>query len=344
MRIGINFPEEKISKLFDVLDFEDERTLDDILVEMLNVGINSSDLLFVALQKLEEMGVARGAGGKIILDQPMTNDVKEELRKHLMTFLERNTSKLFVTPLEVAKYYQCPRRLFLEKVVLSRQEKEREGRTWDGEVIHKSTYLMVKNIMRQDLVEELPSLINTVFREYKGRYTITLDEVEEFLITFLDFIRKNKFRFLFPETTIVSFKMGIMGTPDLIAIDKKRDIVPIDLKLGRMHSKLKEEHVLQNVGEGLLAESFFRKNIEKCYLVYYSSRDIADIKLSRRLKERFTDYKSQIVRMIRNGRVPPKSSLPNYTRRVCPGCHVRRVCEHIEQLRKAVNRPRKRRQ
>ena len=58
--------------------------------------------------------------------------------------------------------------------------------------------------------------------------------------------------------------MGIMGTPDLIAIDKKRDIVPIDLKLGRMHSKLKEEHVLQNVGEGLLAESFFRKNIEKC--------------------------------------------------------------------------------
>lgn len=342
MRIGVSFPKEKISKLFDVLDFSDERTLDDILVDMLNFGINSSDLLFVSLQKLEEMGIARGSAGKIVFDQPLTNEAKTELEKHLEVFLERNSNKLFVTPLEVAKYYQCPRRLFLEKVVLSRQEKESEGRTWDGEVIHKSTYLMIKNIMRENIVEELPNLIKTVFKEYRGRYTITLEEVEDFLLTFLDFIKKNKFRFLFPETTIVSFKMGIMGTPDLIAISNKGDIVPIDLKLGGVRSKLKEEHVLQNVGEGLLAESFFRKNIDKCYLVYYSSRDIADIKLTRRLKERFLDYKTQIVRMIRSGRIPPMSNLPNFRKRVCPGCHVRKVCDHIEKLRAAVAKQRKR--
>ena len=336
MRIGVEFPKEKILQLINLLDFEGEKLLDEILVKLLSLGINSSDLLFVALQKLEEMDIVKGSGGKIKISRILSKEEKEDLFEHLDNFIKKNSLKLFLTPLEVAKFFQCPRRLFLEKIVLSKQHKESKGRAWDGEIVHKSVYLLLKNILREDLTEIIPLLVKKVLKEYQGKYTLNEKEVEEFLFTFYEFVRKENFRYIFPETTIISFKIGLMGTPDIIAINSKWEIIPIDLKLGELKNEVKKEHILQNVGEGLLAESFFRKKVERCVLVYYTSKNIAEVKLEKKLKSKFMDLKKRIIRMIKYGRIPPKSNLQNYQKRVCPGCHVKHACKHIEELRKAL--------
>lgn len=340
MRIGIEFPENTFQKLVEIIDVisVEERSIDDILITLLNSQITSSDLLFVALQKLEEMKIVRGTAGKIKVTRPLSMNEKNELINHVKNFVEKNSSKLFLTPLEISKFFQCPRRLFLEKIVLSKQQKEKRGRTWDGEILHKSVYLLIRNLLREDLKEEIPLLVEKVLKEYEGKYTLEKEEMIDFLFRFLDFIREENFKIILPETTFISFKLGLMGTPDIVAIKEDGEIIPIDLKLGELKEKIKEEHLIQNIGEGLLVESFFRKKVERCILIYYSTKNIGEIKLQKKFKKKFLDLKKRIVRTIKYGKIPSKSVLPNFTKRVCPGCHVKEVCEHIEKLKKAVKK------
>jgi CRISPR/Cas system-associated exonuclease Cas4 (RecB family) len=148
-------------------------------------------------------------------------------------------------------------------------------------------------------------------------------------------IKEENFANIFTEKTLQSFKVGLVGTPDMICIKEDGQIIPVDIKLGRL-SRLgvKDEHLLQNVGEAILTENFFRKKVLMSYLIYFGSNSLVKIDIDEKMKKKFLNYKKQIEKICRIGNIPEMSTLPNFKRRVCPGCHVKPACDNIETLRR----------
>ncbi|MCD6403158.1 MAG: PD-(D/E)XK nuclease family protein [Candidatus Aenigmarchaeota archaeon] len=341
MRIGVEINERIFSRIFKILNDHVSETvkLEDLLLELLENGINSSDYLFLILSKLEKRGFVKGGKGQVEILKVVDKETRKEIKEDVILELERN-KKIFVTPLEVAKFYQCPRRLYLEKVTMSRQFKKERGRVWDGEALHLSAKLFVENLLRapvENLIERVPSL---ALEKYKGQVTINKNDLKEFLRNFYDLINQEKFKLIFTERTLESLKLGLVGTPDIIAKKENGEYIAIDIKLGKFDRRkgVKKEHLLQNIGEALLIESFFRTRVKKIYLVYFQSNTVVDINLNDMLRDEFLRFKKSLERVVTKNVIPRKSKLPNAKNRVCKGCHVKPVCENIEELLKLKKR------
>ena len=247
----------------------------------------------------------------------------------------KKSRKLFVTPLEVSKFYQCPRRLFLEKITLSKQVKERKGRVWDGEVVHLAVNLLVKRFMKGDVEESIEEVAKMALSKYEGKTELDKGKLIDFLSRLHGFLKGENLKSIFTEKTFESFRHGLIGTPDLVAIRQDFDVIPMDVKLGKLSRRgIKEEHLLQCVGESILVEDFFRKRVNLAYIIYFQSNSLARINITRSMKSKFLEYKRGIEKMCRIERIPMKSRLPNYRRRVCLGCHVKEACENIESLKR----------
>ncbi len=335
MRVGVEFKDKDIHTIIQILNSNvgKEIRIDDLLVQALMKNICSSDLVFLVLQRLEEGNYIKGKRGSLLVNEEIEREEAEKISRIVLNKLSRS-KKLFVTPLEVGKFFQCPRRLFLEKVVLSRQYKERKGKTWDGEAIHLAVNIFIKNLAKMQIEQLMEEAARRAVEKFKERVTIRKGEIIDFLERFYELIKKEGFSYIFTEKTFESIKVGLVGTPDIVGI-KASEIIPIDIKLGELSKKgVKEEHLLQSVGESILVEEFFRKKVSFSYLIYFGSKSLVKIKLTNELRRKFLNYKRGIERMCKLGRIPGKGKLPNLERRVCLGCHVRPSCENIEMLRR----------
>jgi CRISPR/Cas system-associated exonuclease Cas4 (RecB family) len=336
VRVGTGEKSKDISIVIQTLNAHEgeEVRLDDILIRLLVKNITSSDILFLVLQNLEEDGYVKGLKGVIKILRKVDNEKTRELIRKINSNLAKNR-KLFVTPLEVGKFYQCPRRLFLEKIVLAKQYKEEVGKTWDGEAIHLAINIFVKNLVKKDVKELISEAVKIAMDKYRGKITINEERLKDFLQKFYDFIKEENFSRIFTEKTFESFKIGLIGTPDLVCVKEDGSIVAIDIKLGRLDRKgIKKEHLLQIVGEAILIEDFFRKAVNSCYIIYFESDSLARVDINKEMKRRFLDYKRGIERICKFRHVPEKGKMPNLERRVCLGCHVRPSCENIEALQR----------
>lgn len=309
-----------------------EILIEDLLLELLKKGVASSDYLFIILSKLQERKLVDGRHGILFVKERIGDRLLNEL-KNKVTYEVYKKKRIFVTPLEVGKFYQCPRRFYLEKVVLSRQFKRERGRVWDGEALHLAVKMFIDDITEKNVDGRITKIAKTSMKKYEGKTTITEKSVIDFLIKLHDLVEEENFDFLISERTLLSLKTGIMGTPDIVAKNKNGEFVPIDIKLGRIDRRgVKKEHLLQNVGEALLVEDFLRKKINSTYLVYFQASSAIKIKLTDGMKKEFMLFKKELERTSTKKIIPHMSRLENARARVCRGCHVRPACENIEEL------------
>lgn len=334
MKIGVEDKLKDINVIFKILRRKvgKEVKLDEILEEMLTKNVSSSDILFFLLQNLRRKGYLEGKKGIISIVKPI-EDEETNLREEIRRRIER-INKLFVTPLEVAKFYQCPRRFWLEKVVLSKQFKEKRGKVWDGEVIHLAVRLFVTRLEKMEVQRCIESAAEDALRKYEGKAELKKERLVDFLKKLSEFLTEEEFVKIFPEKVIESFRIGLSGSPDLIGIREDGSLVAIDIKAGGVGRRIKKEHLLQNIGESLLVENYFRRRVDECYLIYFGSDSLVRVRISKEMKDEFLRYKNLIAKFVSSRKIPPKSKLPNYKKRVCKGCHVKPACDNIESLRR----------
>jgi CRISPR/Cas system-associated exonuclease Cas4 (RecB family) len=334
MRTGIEIDLRDIIKILKTINshFNQEISIDDILLEILKKGVTSSDYLFILLSKLQEKKFIDGKGGILSIREKVGEKILNELKDKLMHEIS-SKRRVFVTPLEVGKFYQCPRRFYLEKVVLSRQFKRGRGRVWDGEALHSAVKMFIDKITEKNIDELITEIARESMKKYEGKTTISEKSIVDFLIKLHGLMKEENFDFLLPERTLLSLKKSLMGTPDIIAKNKDNEFVPIDIKLGRIDRRgIKKEHLLQNIGEALLIEDFLRKKINSTYLVYFQASSAIKVELTDEMKKEFMSFKKELERMSTKKIIPHMSRLENARARVCKGCHVRPACENIEKL------------
>ncbi len=338
MRFGIEFEESIFGKIFKLLKQQEgkELKIDDLLKSCIESGIISSDYLFLILQELSFRKIIESSRG-IVKIGSIPQDAIESTKNRVIEKIRR-IRKIFVTPLEIAKFYQCPRRLWLEKIVLSKQEKEKVGKVWDGEAVHLAVKLMIEN-MQKEKDEDFLILkaSEEALMKYEGMVQLEKKVLEDFLRKFMELIKDENFTSIYSERTIESLKEGIVGSVDVIGF-KDSEIVPMEIKYAAFKGKMKKEHLLQAIGESILVSSYFRKEVRYSYIVYFQTNSLIKIELNENLVSQFFRLKKQMQRFYSIGKIPPKSRLPNYIKRVCQGCHVKRACDNIEVLRRASKR------
>lgn len=336
MRIGIDVKEKDIDFILSILSSHHEISIDEILLQMLKKNISSSDILFILLEILTQNGYVTGSKGILKVVRPMDKRESDKIKRNLIKSLSRS-KKVFVTPLEVGKFFQCPRRVWLEKVVVSTQKKEEKGKVWDGEALHFAINQFVKNLEKEEISAAVQTAVESALEKYAGKTELSKEKLTEFLNKFYEFVKEEEINVVFTEKMLESFSEGLIGTPDIIGIKKDGKIVPIDIKLGHLGKRLKKEHLLQIVGESILTEKFFRKQVEVAYLIYFESNSLVKIILRQEMKRAFLRYKINLVKTLKSNCIPTISRLPNFKRRVCPGCHVKHVCENIEMLKRCMS-------
>jgi CRISPR/Cas system-associated exonuclease Cas4 (RecB family) len=334
VRFGIEFEEDVLDKVSNLLKkFEGkELKLDELLKLSLENGIKSSDYIFLILQELSSRKIIESSKGMIKLGS-ISQEAIEVIKNRI---IERTKSikKIFVTPLEVAKFYQCPRRLWLEKIILSRQEKEKVGKVWDGEAAHLAVKIIIDNLQTEkDENFLILKASEEALRKYEGMVQLERKALEEFLRKFLELIKEENFLSIYSEKTLESIKDGIIGSIDFIGF-KEDQIVPIEFKYAEFKGKIKKEHLLQAIGESILVSNYFRREVGYSYILYFQTNSLVRVEISERLKREFFKLKRQIEMFYSIGKIPPKSKLPNYVERVCKGCHVKRACDNIELLKR----------
>jgi len=334
LRIGTTVKEKDVDFIISLLNSRKEIRVDEVLLQMLRKNISSSDILFILLQILTRDGYVESSKGVLKVVKPIDEREVYTAKNRLIECFSKNT-KVFVTPLEIGKFFQCPRRIWLEKVVMSTQKKEERGKTWDGEALHFAINQLIKNLEKEELSAAVEKAVNNALEKYAGKIEIEREKLMDFLSRFYEFVKEEEIVTIFTEKLLESFSEGLVGIPDLIGIRKDGRIVPTDIKLGRLSRKgLKKEHVLQVVGEAILAEKFFRKHVEAAYLIYFESNSLVKIVIREDMKRDFLRYKRDLVKTFRSNYIPSISRLPNFEKRVCQGCHVKHACENIELLKR----------
>jgi CRISPR/Cas system-associated exonuclease Cas4 (RecB family) len=334
MRTEIEIDDRDIIKTVKTINnhLNQEILIDDLLLELSDKRVQSSDYLFIILSKLQKKKIVYGRHDHLFIRESIKENFLNYLKKELSIEI-LSKKRIFVTPLEIGKFYQCPRRFYLEKVVLSRQFKKEFGGVWDGEVLHLAVKTFIDSINEKDVDKSINKIARMSMEKYKGQTTITEKSIVDFLIKLNKLIEEENFNFLIPERTLLSIKRGVMGTPDIIAKNEKDEFVPIDIKLGRIDRMgIKKEHLLQNVGEALLVEDFFRKKIDRTYLIYFQADSAIKVDLTNGLKKGFMLLKKELERVSTKKIIPNMSRLENAESRVCKGCHVKPACDNIENL------------
>ncbi len=338
MRFGIEFEESILDKIFDILRKNEGKELrvDELLKFCFENGVNSSDYLFLVLQQLSAKKVIESSKG-IIKVGSISQDVIEDCKKRIEERVKR-IKKVFVTPLEIAKFYQCPRRLWLEKIVLSKQEKEKVGKTWDGEAVHLAIKLLIENMQKEkDENFLIAKASEHALKEYEGMVQLEKKDLEDFLRKFLELIRDENFDSIYSEKTIESLKEGIIGSVDVIGF-RNDSIVPIEIKYAAFNGRIKKEHLLQAIGESILVSSYFRREVRYSYIVYFQTNSLLKIEINENLLREFFKLRNQMKKLYSINKIPPKSKLPNFVKRVCQGCHVKRACDNIEIMKRSARR------
>ncbi len=340
MRFGVENKDKEINTTLNFLYRNSKKEIEifDSLVKLLKKNVSSSDIFFITLKELQKRNLISGKKGKVKifeLDRKELEEIKKIVEKKVYSI-----KKFFFTPLEIAKFYQCPRRLWLEKVVLSKQFKERKGKVWDGEAIHYATRLFVTCITKETSLRKVTKdVAEKTISTFKDRITLSKESIRIFLEKLFQFFSKENFVYVFAEKTLESFQLGLVGTPDLIGIRENGEVVSMDIKAGKIKGgRIKEEHLLQNVGESILVENFFRRKAKECYLIYFLSSSVAKIRINEDMKKSFLKYRKLIIKTLSSEKIPPKSKLPNFRKRVCKGCHVKPACDNIEFMRKFKKR------
>jgi len=333
MRFSVEYDENSFNKVIDVLkEFSNkEVSLFEIGKECLRRGVIFSDYLFVILQHLNIKKIVEAKKNVINIKGNLTEEVIEETKDLVKRKL--SVSKLFLTPLEVSKFFQCPRRLWLEKVVLSKQKKEKVGKVWDGEAVHLSIKNFFENIGKKEESLLLKESVEYGLKSFEGAVQIEEKEIEEIIKEFIEELKSENFDLILPERTIVSIKFGLVGSMDLIAF-RDNEVYPIEIKYAAYRGKLKKEHLIQGIGEVLLLNSYFRKNIKKFYIFYSQTKNLVEVNVKRRYILNFMKAVSKIFKVYSSQKIPPKSRLPNYKERVCKGCHVMHACNNIEVIKR----------
>jgi CRISPR/Cas system-associated exonuclease Cas4 (RecB family) len=334
MKIGIELDERFFYETLEIVSsLENEKDLDEILIELLLKNVYTSDILFVLLQKLSKEGYIVSANNKIKKEK----EINEEKKKEILSFLKNKfkdlTNKIFLSSLDISKYSQCPRRFFLEKVVKSQQKKS--SSSFEGEVFHKASYFLIKNYNKIPIEQLIPQVSERVLEEYKGKVRIEKEKIY-LSLSFLDkFIKKYNFKFLIPEPKIISIKNGLIASPDLIAISEN-EIIPIDLKMGSM--RVKEPLRIQLLSEAVTVESFFKKEIDKVMIVSLLKKKIFHLQINQEEKEKVFIIKKQIERSLLSNKIFPRSTIPNFRKLVCPFCHVKEICDEMEKIKKILQK------
>jgi len=334
MRTRIDVDLREIARIVKIINeySNEEISIKDFLVELLRHKVSSSDYLFIILSKLQEMGFVEGKYGTLKIKKNITDVLTKKLTNDLTKEISQKKI-ILVTPLELAKFYQCPRRFYLEKVVLSRQFKKEKGEVWDGEVLHLSVKLFIDNLMKKSVDELVNKVPKFALERFKDKATIKKEALSNFLLKLYQLIEDERFDFLISERTLLSIKRGLIGTPDIIGRRANGEYIPIDIKLGRIDRRgIKKEHLLQNVGEAILVEDFLRTKIDKSYLIYFQADSEIRVHLTDEMKKEFISYKKELERVSTRTIIPNTSRLQNSRTRVCKGCHVKHACDNIEEL------------
>jgi CRISPR/Cas system-associated exonuclease Cas4 (RecB family) len=332
MHFGLENFEESVQIIFEVLNsyIYEEKKIEDILIQLLTRNVSCSDLLFIILQKLKKNNSIQSGKGFIKVLRKIENQEIERIKKEISKDLNK---KLFITPLEVGKFFQCPRRLWLEKVTLSQQRKESVGKVWDGEAIHFAMKLLIRWFDKKNIEEVIEKSCKYTMKKYENKITLKSDDIKRFLKNSYNFLKNQNPLAIFSEKKIESLRIGLAGTPDIIVLGE--EIFPIDLKLGKF-KKVREENLLQMVGESLLVENFFRRKVKKCYLISFESNTATEFLITEKMKKEFLNYKKRIIRTLKSTQVPEKSKLTSYRKTICLTCHVKQACNNIENLKKVI--------
>ena len=200
--------------------------------------------------------------------------------------------------------------------------------------MHLAIKLMIDNMKKENDENFLVmKASHEALKKYEGMVQIDKKDLENFLRKFLGLIRDENFSVVYSERTIESLKVGIVGSVDVIGF-KNSEVVPIEIKYASFKGKMKKEHLLQAIGESILVGSYFRKEVKYCYVVYFQTSSLIKVEMNKSLISQFFSLKKQMKRFYSIGKIPPKSRLPNYIKRVCQGCHVKKACDNIEILRR----------
>lgn len=340
MRTEIEVDPREISGILRIINeyLNEKIFMKDLLIEILKKGVSSSDYLFIILSKLQDMGLVEGKHGVLFIKKKIDVDIDNRIKNNLIKEISKK-KKIFVTPLEVAKFYQCPRRFYLEKIVSSRQFKRKRGKVWDGEVLHLAVHIFIENLFKNEVEELIKKIPRFTLNKYIGKTTLSEKDIEDFLSKLHQLIREEKFNLLLSERTLLSIKDGLMGTADIIAKNEEDEFIPIDIKLGNIDRRgIKKEHLLQSTGEALLVEDFLRTRINASYLIYFQAGSAVKIKLDNLMKKEFISYKKMLEKVSIKKMIPSMSNLPNARNRVCKGCHVKPTCDNIEELNRLKGR------
>jgi len=334
MKVGIELDENVYLETLNIISsLEEEKSLDEILIELLSKKVFTSDILFVALEKLSKDGYISSNLNRIKLEKELNEEKRKEILEFLKSRFKTLTKKIFFSSLDISKYSQCPRRFFLEKVVKSQQKKT--SSSFEGEVFHKASYLLIKNYNKIPLEQLISQVSEKVLEEFKNKVKIEREKIV-FSLGFLDrFIKKFRFKYLIPEPKIISIKNGLIASPDLIGINEN-GIIPIDLKMGSL--RVKEALRIQLLAEAVTLEGFFKKEINEVMIVSLLKKKIFRLRINNEEKEKVFIIKRQIEKSLLSNKIFPISNLPNFRRLVCPFCHVKEICDEIEKTRKILQK------
>jgi len=335
MKIGIELDERIFQETLDIVcSIEKEKTLDEILVELLSRKVHTSDILFILLQKLSKEGYIFSDVNKIRKEKNIEEEKKKEILNYLKNRVESIVkNKIFFSSLDISKFSQCPRRFFLEKVVKSQQKKTRSS--FEGEVFHKASYLLIKNYNKIPLEQLISQVSEGVLSEFKDKVKVEKSAILSSLGFLDEFIRRHRFRFLISEPKIISIKSGLIASPDLIGISEN-EIIPIDLKMGSL--RVKEALKIQLLSEVVVVENFFKKEVNSAMIVSLLKRKVFRLEISQEEKQKVYAIKRQIERSLLNNKIFPISNLPNFRRLICPFCHVKDICDEIEKAKKILSK------
>ncbi|MEM5829996.1 MAG: Dna2/Cas4 domain-containing protein [Candidatus Aenigmatarchaeota archaeon] len=334
MKLKIEVDKKTLEKSVEIIDFIGKKTIDNLLFEFLNNKIYITDILFLALDKLNRDEKIVSKANEIEKNDFLDENYKGELIKYLERKISELGNKPFFTSLEVSKFYQCQRRFFLEKVVHSRQKKSEKS--YKGEVFHKSISNFITNYNKYvDNIEVLASMVTeNVIKEYEKKVKIDKSEVLKYLYQIDSFIRKQNFKYIISEPILISIKYGIIGTPDIIGITRDNEIIPFEIKTKT--NKIKEGLKIQIVGEAFVTEVCFRKEVNKSFLLSLQNEKTFEINITEEDKKQIQNILNMMKKVLLSMRIPPMSNLPNFRKTVCPYCHVKETCDFIEETRKSL--------
>lgn len=334
MKLKIEINEKDLEKSIDILNFIGRKTIDEIIFEFLNNEIYTSDILFLLLQKLSKDEKIISNANEIQKNELFSEEYKKELIEYAKNKLNKLSKKIFLTSLEISKFFQCQRRFFLEKVVHSKQKKEQKS--YEGEVFHKSISDFIKNYNKYSYnLDILISLVSeNVLEKYRGKVRINSADIRKTLFSIDNLIKKLNLKYIISEPLLISIKYGIIGTPDIIAVTQDNEILPIEIKTNV--KKIKKGLKVQLAGEAFVAEAYFRKEIKEVMLLSLNNRKIFKIKITDEDRKLILSLLRSVKKNLFLRRIPPMSSLPNFRKVVCPYCHVKEVCDFIEEIHRIL--------